>query len=162
MSPKRILLVCTGNLCRSPMAEGFLRRMLKERGLNGKIEVASAGTSALEGEPATPLAIYVMAQQGIPISSHRSHRITPEDITSADLVLTMTQEHYQFLSTKFPQGQRRIRLLSEMAGVRSDIEDPIYSQNIDNYTKCAEAIRDYLEWGLPRILDLVGINAAGW
>lgn len=153
MKPKRVLFVCTGNLCRSPMAEGLLRRMLKEHGLDREIEVVSTGTSALEGETATPLAIYVMAQQGILISSHRSHRVTGEDLAIADLVLVMTQDHRQALAAEFPESRTKTYLLSEMAGERSDIEDPIYSQDIDNYTKCAARIKDFLERGFPRILQ---------
>lgn len=159
ITPKKVLLVCTGNLCRSPMATGLLRQMLKDRGLAEQVEVYSAGTNALEGGLATPLAIYVMAQQGISISNHRSHRVTAEDTDRADLVLVMTQEHREALLAELPETKRKLFLLSEMAGAQSDIEDPIYSQDIDNYAKCAQEIRNYLERGFPRLVEFLGIEA---
>lgn len=159
MKAKRVLLVCTGNLCRSPMAVGLLRHMLKQQGLDSQVEVTSAGTLALEGEPATPLAIYVMAERGIPISSHRSHRMMVEDMENADLVLVMTYGHKAALTSEVPQHQAKIYLLSELAGEMHDIEDPISTQEVERYAACTEEIQGYLGKGLPRLLELLGIDS---
>lgn len=85
-----ILLVCTGNTCRSPMAEALLRRALADRGIPG--EVRSAGRLA-EGEPASAGAVQAMAAYGLDLSGHRSHRLTAADVRAAELILGLAREH---------------------------------------------------------------------
>jgi protein-tyrosine phosphatase len=88
----RILLVCTGNICRSPIAEGLLRAALDRRG--GEVPlVASAGTIARDGAPATAEAVRAAAELGVDISSHSARRLRPDDIRAADLVVGMAGEH---------------------------------------------------------------------
>jgi len=85
--PKTILFVCTGNLCRSPMAAALLRRRLAEDGRADAFRVRSAGTWALDGSPAAPYARQVMAERGLDISDHRAHELTAQDVAEADLIL---------------------------------------------------------------------------
>jgi protein-tyrosine phosphatase len=87
-----ILAVCTGNICRSPMAEGFLRGMLATRGITG-IDVASCGVNGLEDSPAMPEGVQAMAENGVDIREHRARRMTPRMLREADLILTMATEH---------------------------------------------------------------------
>jgi protein-tyrosine phosphatase len=87
-----ILAVCTGNICRSPMAEGFLRSMLAARGVQG-VQVASCGVNGLEDSPAMPEGVEAMIENGVDISPHRARRLTAPMIREADLVLTMATEH---------------------------------------------------------------------
>jgi protein-tyrosine-phosphatase len=89
---KRVTFVCMGNACRSPMAAGILKKMLAEAEVSG-VAVVSAGTAALEGMPATELAVKTAAEWGIQISSHRSRPVTEELVKEADLILTMSPEH---------------------------------------------------------------------
>ena len=87
-----VLLVCTGNTCRSPMAAGILKKMLVDEKVSG-ISVYSAGTAAMEGMPATELAAKTTAEWGMDISEHRSQPVTDALVEQADLILTMTPEH---------------------------------------------------------------------
>jgi protein-tyrosine phosphatase len=87
-----ILAVCTGNICRSPMAEGFLRSMLAARGVDG-VHVASCGVNGLENAPAMPEGVEAMIENGVDISPHRARRLTAPMVREADLLLTMATEH---------------------------------------------------------------------
>jgi protein-tyrosine phosphatase len=90
----QVLVVCTGNICRSPMAEGFLRGQLRTRTDDGEpITVSSSGTSGWEGSLATPESIAAAAERDADISGHRSRRLARHQVERADLVLGMTTEH---------------------------------------------------------------------
>src|SRR5438034_4194984 len=87
-----ILLVCTGNICRSPMASGFLSGLLRDRGID-EVRVASCGVSAWEGSPPTPEAVAAMREQGQDISGHVARRMSRRIVESADLIVGMSSEH---------------------------------------------------------------------
>ena len=87
-----ILLVCTGNTCRSALAEALLRRKLAERGVDG-VEVSSAGTGAWDGAPASEGAYLVALEHGLDLSGHRARLLTRELVGAADVVLTMARHH---------------------------------------------------------------------
>jgi protein-tyrosine-phosphatase len=87
-----LLFVCTGNTCRSPMAEGIARRELEDRGWS-HVQVASAGLAAMDGEPATREAVVVAARHGVDLSAHRSRPAGDELVQWADLVLAMGSSH---------------------------------------------------------------------
>ncbi len=110
----KVLFVCTGNLCRSPMAEGLLRHELETRGCDD-FETASVGTWAVAGEPATEEAIAVSRSHGIDISSHRARPLEAEEIDAADLVLAMTSVHAQEVTSLVPDARSKTMLLKEMA-----------------------------------------------
>jgi len=91
----RVLYVCSGNTCRSPMAEGILRKLAAEAAMPGlKLEVASAGTLEIAGAPATDLATAVAADYGIDLTAHRSQALTPKLLAASDLVFALAAEHY--------------------------------------------------------------------
>ena len=152
---KRLLFVCTGNLCRSPMAVGFTKELLKARGREEEYEVTSAGTWAVEDHPPAPLAVEVMAERGVDISSHRSHRLTPRDMEDADLVVVMTQGHKEALALEFTQAKEKIYLLAELAGKSHDIEDPYGTESLELYQQCADEIEELLREGYPRLIELL-------
>ncbi len=147
-----ILLVCTGNLCRSPMAVGLLRQRLAARGLDSRYQVRSAGVWAVDGEPASRNAVTVMAERGADISDHIAHTVTAADMAEADLILVMSREHADALKTTWPQYGWKIHRLSEMSGKRKDIRDP-YQGPIEDYRACADTLTEYIDRGLEEILD---------
>lgn len=148
-----ILFVCTGNLCRSPMAAGFLRHRLSEQGLDARHQVLSAGVWAVDNHPASEQAIAVMAERGIDISNHIAHTTTAKDIAEADLILVMSQEHEQTIRNTWPQYGWKVQRLSEMVGKRKDIADP-YGGPIEEYRACADTLEEYINQGFKRILEL--------
>jgi protein-tyrosine phosphatase len=93
---KRILVLCIGNICRSPMAEGLLKEALPGH------EISSAGLGALVGQPADPHAVALMQQQGIDISAHRARQLESWMIVTADLVLVMDMEQKRHLEQQYP------------------------------------------------------------
>src|ERR1035438_9042945 len=114
---KKILFVCTGNVCRSPLAEGLLRHMLRGR---NDIQVASAGLGALEGVGATGAAIEVMAELGIDISSHVSQALGSELVRQADFILTMTRQHYDAIQALHPAAAEQTFLVREFEEFRAE------------------------------------------
>ncbi|WP_043499821.1 low molecular weight protein-tyrosine-phosphatase [Georgenia sp. SUBG003] len=96
--PFRVLVVCTGNICRSPMGEVVLRERLAEAGLDGAVEVASAGISDEEhGNPIDRRARAVLAEHGYPVPHHRAHQVAPHELADYDLALAMTNQHARAL-----------------------------------------------------------------
>ncbi len=149
-----VLLVCTGNTCRSPMAERLLKSMLAERlGCSvADIEdrgyhIRSAGTAASDGAPATPEAIEVMRERNIDISSHRSASLTQEAIRQAQMILVMTESHLERVGSLVRGAEERCRLV----GGEINIEDPI-GGSTDVYRNCRDQIALGLEARVAEIL----------
>ena len=126
---KTILFVCTGNSCRSVMAEALLRKFLNEKGVD-KINVISAGTLNIAGMKARSEAITVMRDEGIDISHHRSTPLSEELVSKADLILIMERHHRESILNIFPQADKKIFLLKEFSSSQKEnhyfeIYDPI-------------------------------------
>lgn len=148
-----ILFVCTGNICRSPMAVGLLRQRLSQEGTASKFQVLSAGVWALDNHPASDKAIAVMAERGIDITAHIAHTITYDDMVESELILVMSREHADVIRNTWPQYAWKVHRLSEMAGKRKDVQDP-YGSTIREYRACADTLSAYIDQGFERILEL--------
>ncbi|HTL47446.1 MAG TPA: L-threonylcarbamoyladenylate synthase [Verrucomicrobiae bacterium] len=111
---KRILIVCTGNSCRSPMAEGWLKEELNRRGFGEEIEVMSCGVGTRNGMPATSEAVYVMKNREVDISEHRSRMCRREDVVNADMIIVMGQQHHVFITGMVPSSREKTRVLNIM------------------------------------------------
>jgi len=152
---KTILLVCTANQCRSPMAEGLMRRTLEREGRADEIRAASAGVDAMNGCRATENSIQAMAARGIDISGHRSRATTDKILQDAALILTMERAHANVLQALSPAHAERVHLLAQMAGLESDVADPVGSP-LEDYRRTAQEIENLIELGYLRMMQLIG------
>lgn len=116
VEPRHILLVCTGNTCRSPMAAALLQAAIAERNLQKMFTVSSAGTAASPGTAAADKAADAVARYGCSLKSHRSSSLDHHRVDSAWLILTMTQDHKDQVLRRFPQALERVYTLGEFAG----------------------------------------------
>ncbi|WP_084183295.1 low molecular weight protein-tyrosine-phosphatase [Nevskia soli] len=115
----KIIVVCTGNICRSPIAEGLLNQRLQIE----NIQVCSAGTAALAHHPADPNAVLVAKENGLDISPHRGQQATQILLTSMDLILTLDQTHNEWIWSRFPHLRGRTHKLGRWRN-QADIADP--------------------------------------
>ena len=142
---KKILFVCTGNSCRSVMAEGLFKKMTQDRG--NEFETSSAGISAIDGLPASPGTVKVMAAEGVDVSGHRSQRLKAELVRASDKIFVMEKMHKDWILRFMPEAEDKVFLLTEYhtsdygSAGEFDIPDPI--QMSDNfYQNVLSVIRD--------------------
>ena len=149
VAARRVLFVCMGNICRSPTAEGVLRKLIEERAPGFDVQIDSAGTHAYHvGEPPDPRAQRAAKRRGVDLSAQRARRVTDRDFAHFELVLAMDEQNRDALLEICPPEHRgRVRLLLEFAPHvgRSDVPDPYYGGSN----------------GFEHVLDLVEEAAAG-
>jgi len=149
---KKILFVCTGNTCRSSMAEALLKHFASEK-KQLELEVRSAGTAAYGSQSASRNAIMALRELDIDLTAHKAQGVTAELLDEADLVLTMTKAHKQQLLAFMPAAANKIFTLAEFASKDMDknISDP-FGGNLDVYIECRNEIIYYVK-KLIQILD---------
>lgn len=140
----RVLLLCTGNTCRSPMAEALLR------GLAPDLEVRSAGVSALPDVEASPHARSVLADRGLDLEEHRARRLGDPELEWADVILAMTEAHRSAVLRRHPRFAGKVFTLRSYGGGVGDIADP-YGGTREEYEQTARELEEALLDALARL-----------
>lgn len=140
----KIIFVCTGNTCRSPMAEYLMREYCKKYNL--EIEVESRGLACSNGRPISDNSLAALKEIGIDAREHKSKSFIIRDLFDADLIITMTQRHKNALIEYFNAGEN-VKTFEEATGV-GDINDP-YGCDLNCYRNC----RDMIEKGIKILVN---------
>jgi glycine hydroxymethyltransferase len=149
---RHIVFICTGNICRSPMAEGLIRHKAQKTGRRDLI-VSSMGTHGLYDSPATEYAQKVCQEDGVDISSHKARYLMGDELEKADLILCMEPVHIKFVETFFPWSRKKIFLLGawpDKATRKSAIQDPM-GGSYEKYQQVFDLIKHHIERIFPQL-----------
>ena len=154
IKPQNVLLICTANTDRSPLAEILLKKMLAAEGIIG-VTVWSRGVAAVDERPMSDASqALLLSEDGIIAANHRSRRLAPADIGQADLILTMERSHLRFVADHYPEAKEKVFLLSQYARVQEfvDIADPA-GQLDDAYYRMKREVQVALSGALKRMQE---------
>ncbi|MBN1542337.1 low molecular weight protein arginine phosphatase [candidate division KSB1 bacterium] len=156
----QIVFVCSGNICRSPMAEALLKH-LWPADCRENVHICSAGTLGIFSVPADSHAVTTLAEWGLDLSRHRSQGLRDSLVNTSDLFLVMEAEHREWMEQVFPDSAGKVHLLCEYARDGAiaeddrDIPDPV-GLDLDVFRKIRDRIRDEIERILPDLLARQG------
>lgn len=142
---KNILVICIGNICRSPVAEGLLKHALPET------SVRSAGIGAMIGHPADPFAVQLTQEQGIDINAHRAQSLAAWMVNEADIILTMDLEQKRFIEQKYTTSKGKVFRLGEFD--KYDIPDP-YRESLDVFRQTYGLIAQGVDALVKRLVHI--------
>ncbi|MBX7210995.1 MAG: low molecular weight protein arginine phosphatase [Verrucomicrobiaceae bacterium] len=154
---KNVLFVCTGNICRSPMAEALFREMVKGR---ADYRVGSAGVSAMPGQPASAHTANILREKGVDLSAFRSRPLTLDLMEKATHIFAMAAHHLEAIEMDFPQAAGKAYLVSEFCAEDAlrdqDVPDPIgmgraaYDETREMLDKMLPSVLSYIEQTFPK------------
>ncbi|MCB0046019.1 MAG: hypothetical protein KDD92_11350 [Caldilineaceae bacterium] len=153
---KRLLIVCTANICRSPMVAGILQQRFEAGELADKVDIRSSGVYGLEGEPASREGIELLAERDIDISGHTASLLQPPDVEASDLVVVMEEAHRKAIIAYSLDYAHKVILFSELAGGHTDMPDP-YRKGKRAYVRTLEIIDDTLDAGWENLIKRLGL-----
>lgn len=154
---KQVLVVCTANVCRSPLVAALLQQRVTAAHLEQHVSVESAGVRAVPGHAVDPVIVAMLDEMGADLARDFAAPVVEAALRQADLVLVMEEAHRQALFYRLPNALPKIFLLSEMAGRNEDIDDPHGGPNAV-YAEVLATVSQMLEVGWPRILSRLGIK----
>ena len=131
---KKIIFLCHGNICRSPMAEYVMKHIVKEQGRQEEFEITSGAVSREEiGNDIYPPAKRKLQEKGVEFSKHRAHQITPDEFSQNDLIITMDSSNMRLLSRIVPAWEEtgKVHMMMEYAGKSRDVADPWYTGDFE-------------------------------
>lgn len=134
----KLLFICTGNTCRSPMAEGLARKLFGDL-----VQISSAGMAAWDGAEISTHTLEILKEQNVDLSKHRARRITEELLADADWVIPMTQAQEEGIKRLFPQYELKTRCLGNWGDHKKDVRDP-WMGSLDVYRQTAKEISELL------------------
>ena len=134
MIKKKIIFICHGNICRSPMAEYVMKHLVKEQGRESEFEITSGAVSREEiGNDIYPPAKRKLQEKGVEFSRHRAHQITPDEFSEYDIIITMDSSNMRLLGRIVPNWEEtgKVHLMMEYAGSTRDVADPWYTGDFE-------------------------------